>query len=115
MIFFSVQTAVSSGFLIPIRTGLQETSYQGELTREEENEVILSEYRRYKGDLEFEWHKAAFKPRMRFEASVLLEFKPLSKKPYYLSVGSLIGRQMNFTGSHDFNYKGFRIGLQSQF
>lgn len=113
--FFSVQTALSTGILIPIRTGVQETSYQGELTREQEGEVVLSEFRKYKGELDFEWHKAVFKPRMRFEASILVEIKPIAKKPYYLTVGSLIGRQVNFGANSDFSYKGLRIGLQSQF
>lgn len=113
--YFSINTAISTGVLIPVRTGLQETSYSGELTREKENYVVLSEYRKYNGTLTFDWHKAAFKPRMRFEASMVLEFKPFTKKPYYLSIGSLMGRQLNFTGKNDFSYRGYRIGIQSQF
>lgn len=112
---FSINSSASTGIMVPIRTGIQQSWYDGQIIREKENEMITYERRSFPGALEFEWHNAVYKPKMRFEACLMLEIKPLDKKPYYFTIGSLFGRQVSFAHRDGFTYKGYRLGIQSQF
>lgn len=112
---FSVNGSFSAGVLIPVRTGIQRSTYTGQVTRYYEMDEVKSEQRRYDGDLTIAWHSAPFKPRFRLETSLAVEVKPFDKKPYYLSVGYLVGQQITISEDDNFNYSGFRIGIQSQF
>mgnify|MGYP000857544656 FL=1 len=112
---FSVNTSLSTGTLIPLRAGIQKSSYTGKLNRLVEGESVLSEVKQYDGELTFEWFRAEYTPRLRFESTVSAEIRPSVKKPYYISCGILIGQQINFNADDAFTYSGVHIGLQSQF
>ncbi|MFT5723443.1 MAG: type II restriction/modification system DNA methylase subunit YeeA [Bacteroidia bacterium] len=111
----SINASASAGVLVPLKTGIQETKYTGNIKREYDGENLILEQKSYDGELQFNWYSVPFKPRFRFEAAINLEFKPFDKKPYYLTVGSLIGRQLSTLNRNNFTYSGVRIGIQSQF
>jgi hypothetical protein len=112
---FSMNSSLSTGILVPVRGGIQAASYNGQITRIYEGEELLTETRSYEGEITYDWYKSSFTPRFRVEAAVMAEFKPFSKKPYYLSVGPLLGQQLSMMKNNNFLYKGFRFQLQSQF
>ena len=95
--FLSVNASITSGVLIPIRTGIQKSSFTGSVSRHVEGETVLSEYKTYDGELSFDWFNTKYRPKFRFESSVSVELKPSAKKPYYVSFGLLAGQHINTT------------------
>ncbi len=113
--YFSVNTSIGMGTLIPLRAGIQISSYTGKLSRLMDGESVISEAKQYDGELTFEWFRAAYNPIVRFESAFSVEIRPSIKKPYYISFGMLFGQQINFNSNDDMHYSGLHVGIQSQF
>ncbi len=112
---FSINSSTSIGGLVPIKYGIQEAFYTGNITRMYVGENLESENREYHGLLEFDWSKRKQTIQARLESSVSIEFKPLDKKPYYFGLGFLLGTQLSQNAESSANYYGLRFSIHSQF
>lgn len=111
----SAKAGLSFGGMIPIKTGIQVSSYTGTVTRKVSAQENYIEDKQYDGNLDIRFVETHSNLVVSGLTRVQMEFKPFSRRSIYLTAGSVLGAQYGYRTKDWRPIYGYQFGVISQF
>ena len=111
----SAKAGLSFGGMLPIKSGIQVSSYTGTVTRKVSAKENYVEDKHYDGALDIQFVETQSELLLNGLTNLQLEFKPFSRRSIYLTTGGNLGVQFRYRTQDWRPFYGYQFGVISQF